>query len=106
GYSPASLDQIVAAWPTVSTGGPLLVSEFAPAGLGPAERPEGFREVWRRVRAHPDVVLGGLAYTWCTQGPEELDRVFGLTTPDGLPTDGSLAALAAAYGGGRDPPAR
>jgi hypothetical protein len=42
-------------------------------------------------------VLGGLAYTWATNGPEELDRVFGLVDADGKATDGALAALSGAY---------
>jgi hypothetical protein len=35
------------------------------------------------VPARPAVVLGGLAYTWATNGPEDLDRVFGLVDADG-----------------------
>jgi len=42
-------------------------------------------------------VLGGLAYTWATNGPEDLDRVFGLVDPSGTPTDGALAAVSDAY---------
>ncbi len=49
------------------------------------------------IRSRPDVVLGGLAYTWATNGPEDLDRVFGLVDPNGVPTDGALAALSSAY---------
>jgi len=52
-------------------------------------------------------VLGGLAYTWATNGPEDLDRVFGLVDTDGKPTDTALSALAAGYLNDRnvgDPP--
>jgi hypothetical protein len=49
------------------------------------------------IRSRPDVVLGGLAYSWATNGPEDLDRVFGLVDPNGVPTDGALAALSGAY---------
>ena len=49
------------------------------------------------IRSRPEVVLGGLAYTWATNGPEDLDRVFGLVDPNGVPTDGALAALSYAY---------
>ena len=38
-----------------------------------------------------------MAYTWSTNGPEELDKVFGLVDPDGVPTDGALDALGTAY---------
>jgi hypothetical protein len=43
------------------------------------------------------VVLGGLAYTWATNGPKDLDRIFGLVDGNGVPTDGALAALSGAY---------
>jgi hypothetical protein len=43
------------------------------------------------------IVLRGLAYTWATNGPEDLDRVFGLVDPQAVPTDGALAALSASY---------
>jgi hypothetical protein len=61
------------------------------------ERPLGFQQQWQVIRSNPGVVLGGLAYTWATNGPEDLDRVFGLVDPNGVPTDGALAALSAAY---------
>jgi hypothetical protein len=32
-----------------------------------------------------------------TNGPEDLDRVFGLVEANGVPTDGGLAALSGAY---------
>jgi hypothetical protein len=77
--------------------GPLIISEFAPGGVGPAERPVGFQQDWAIIRSRPGIVLGGLAYTWATNGPEDLDRVFGLVDPQAVPTDGALAALSAAY---------
>jgi len=52
-----------------------------------------FTWYWSTIRAHPEMVLGGVVYTWATQGPEDLDRVFGLTDADGNPVDGSLDAL-------------
>jgi hypothetical protein len=76
---------------------PLLISEYAPAGVGPAERASGFQQQWSVLRSRPDVVLGGMAYTWATNGPEELDRVFGLVDSNGVPTDGALAAVSGAY---------
>jgi Glycosyl hydrolases family 2, TIM barrel domain len=96
-YSTARLQQIVSSWPNQWPGRPLLISEFAPGGVGPAERPLGFQQQWNVIRSRPDVVLGGLAYTWATNGPEDLDRVFGLVDPNGVPTDGALAALSAVY---------
>ena len=96
-YSPTRLKQIVDAWPSQWLAGPLLISEFAPGGVGPTERPLGFEQEWAIIRSRPDIILGGLAYTWATNGPEELDRVFGLVDANGVPTDGALAALSAAY---------
>jgi hypothetical protein len=96
-YSTPRLQQIVSSWPNQWPGRALLISEFAPGGVGPAERPFGFQQQWNVIRSRPDVVLGGLAYTWATSGPEDLDRIFGLVDPNGVPTDGALAALSAVY---------
>jgi len=106
-YSETRLDEIIARWPDQWIGGPLLISEFGPAGRGPDARAVGYLHDWQRIRARPGVVLGGLAYTWATNGPEDLDRVFGLVDADGKPTDAALSALAAAYLNDRavgDPP--
>ncbi|HLZ25904.1 MAG TPA: hypothetical protein VKV73_01130 [Chloroflexota bacterium] len=96
-YSSSRLQQIVAAWPSQWLGGPLVISEFAPGGVAPAERAVGFEQDWSISRSRPDLVLGGLAYTWATNGPEQLDRVFGLVDPRAVPTDGALAALSVSY---------
>lgn len=96
-YTEQRLQEIVQAWPNQWLNSPLLISEFAPGGVGPTERPVGFQLDWSTLRQRPDVVLGGLAYTWATNGPEQLDRVFGLVDPEGQPTDGALAALSSAY---------
>jgi hypothetical protein len=96
-YSAGRLQDIISAWPTEWPGHALLISEYAPGGVGPAERPLGFQQQWQVIRSRPDVVLGGLAYTWATNGPEDLDRVFGLVDANGVPTDGALAALSGAY---------
>jgi hypothetical protein len=96
-YSTPRLQQIVASWPSQWPGRPLLISEFAPGGAGPTQRPIGLQQDWQTIRSRPGVVLGGLAYTWATNGPEDLDRVFGFVDPNGTPTDGGLAALSTAY---------
>lgn len=96
-YSPDRLRQIIAQWPAQWPGRALVISEFAPGGVAPAERPAGFRQQWAIIRSRPDMVLGGLAYTWATNGPEDLDRVFGLVDPRGVPTDGALTALTESY---------
>jgi hypothetical protein len=96
-YSGVRLKQVIDAWPNRWPGGPLVISEFAPGGVGPAERPLGFEQNWAIIRSRPEFVLGGLAYAWATNGPEELDRVFGLVDAQGVPCDGALAALSASY---------
>jgi beta-galactosidase/beta-glucuronidase len=98
-YSTARLQDIIARWPSQWPGRQLLISEYAPGGMSPTDRPVGFQQEWQIISSRPDVVLGGLAYTWATNGPEDLDRVFGLVDPNGVPTDGALNALGAAYGG-------
>jgi beta-galactosidase/beta-glucuronidase len=96
-YSAGRLKEVIDKWPAQWPGHPLLISEFAPAGVGPAERPIGFEQAWAAIRARPGIVIGGLAYTWAVNGPEELDRVFGLVNAEGQPTDGALGALSATY---------
>ena len=96
-YTDQRLQEIISAWPAQWPGHPLLISEFAPGGVSPAQRPLVFDQQWQLIRSRPRVVLGGLAYTWATNGPEDLDRVFGLVDPNGVPTDGALAALSANY---------
>jgi hypothetical protein len=96
-YSAARMQGVIANWPNQWPGRPLLISEFAPGGMGPSDRPLGFQQLWSLVRSRPGVVLGGMAYVWATNGPEDLDRVFGLVDPSGNPTDGALAALSAEY---------
>jgi hypothetical protein len=87
------LAEVIERWPTHGLDAPLLVSEFSPGGVGAAERPNMLGWYWSTIRAHPKRVIGGVVYTWATRGPEDLDRVFGLTDESGAPVDGSLAAL-------------
>jgi hypothetical protein len=91
-YTPR-LAEVLAAWSSQGLDVALLVSEFAPGGAGPVDRPPGYREMWGMIRGYPDQVLGGAPYVWTTEGPEEVDRVFGLVDGDGQPVDGSLAAI-------------
>ncbi|MCC7104856.1 MAG: hypothetical protein IT307_06910, partial [Chloroflexi bacterium] len=66
-------------------------------GTGPADRPSAFQAQWSLIRSYPDWVIGGAVYTWASDGPEELDRVFGLVDEGRAPRDGSLAAIAQFY---------
>jgi hypothetical protein len=81
------LSTLVDEWPDQGMDGPLWVSEFAPGGMAVPDRPDGFQTMWGYVRRHPDWVLGGAVYAWTRNGPEGVDRTFGLTD-DGTPVDG------------------
>ncbi|HEX6511709.1 MAG TPA: hypothetical protein VF157_05385 [Chloroflexota bacterium] len=93
------LEQALASGPARALGQPLLVSEFAPVGFRPADRPSGYARLWHIILRHQDVVLGGCAYVWSTMGPEPLDRDFGLTGESAQPVDGSLSELASLFRG-------
>ena len=97
-YTPR-LAEILTSWPGQGWDVPLLVSEFAPGGMSPADRPEGFRSMWKMIRGANGWVLGGAVYAWTTDGPEEVDRVFGLVDADGSPVDGAFAAVGSFYRG-------
>jgi hypothetical protein len=88
------LSDIVDTWPDTGFEGALWVSEFAPGTLAVPDRPAGFEAMWSVIRRHPQWVLGGAVYAWTRNGPEGVDRSFGLTD-DGVPVDGrSLDTLA------------
>jgi beta-galactosidase/beta-glucuronidase len=86
------LKDIIANWPKRGLDVPLWASEFAPAGVAPFERTDGFKRMWGYIREQPDEVLGGAVYAWTRNGPEEIDRALGLTD-DGAPFDPSLLAV-------------
>jgi hypothetical protein len=91
-YTPR-IDDALDAWAALGFDVPVLISELSPAGLSPMTRPSGFRDLWARVNRHEQFVLGATPYVWSTDGPEAVDRLFGLTDEDGRPVDGSLAEL-------------
>lgn len=87
------LSRIVDNWPDSGLDTALWVSEFAPGTMAVPDRPDGLRTMWADIRRHPAWVLGGAVYAWTRNGPEGVDRNFGLTD-DGVPVDGrSLNAL-------------
>jgi beta-galactosidase/beta-glucuronidase len=79
--------QILDKWPSSGMDNAIWVSEFAPGTMAVPDRPGGFAAMWRSIRRHPDWVLGGAVYAWTRNGPEGVDRNFGLTD-DGVPVDG------------------
>lgn len=78
---------------------PVLVSEYAPAGVGRAVRGDGFLRLHQLIAdGGGPRVLGEAPYTWTTAGPEAVDDYFGLVDADGHPVDNALAAVALMYG--------
>ncbi len=91
------LGDIVDNWPASGMPVALWVSEFAPGGMAVPDRPDGFATMWGYIRQNPDWVLGGAVYAWTRNGPEGVDRNFGLTD-DGEVADGrSLDRLNALF---------
>jgi hypothetical protein len=81
------LSQILENWPASGIDTALWVSEFAPGTMAVPDRPQGFVDMWATIRSHPRWVLGGAVYAWTRNGPEGVDRNFGLTD-DGVAVDG------------------
>jgi hypothetical protein len=97
-YTPR-VEEVLAEWPAHQFEVPVFVSEFAPAGWSPSERARGFQDMWARVRTHEQLALGAAPYVWSTEGPEAVDRIFGLTDETGRPVDETLAELQRIYRG-------
>ncbi|HEY3107830.1 MAG TPA: glycoside hydrolase family 2 TIM barrel-domain containing protein [Chloroflexota bacterium] len=77
---------------------PLLVSEYAPAGMSRAQRPVGFEHMHGLIGAAGPRVLGSAPYTWTTAGPEAVDAYFGLVDAEGRAVDATAAEIARMYG--------
>jgi hypothetical protein len=75
----------------------LLVSEYAPLGAARWERSDLLREQWATIRVRGTYVLGGAVYIWSTDGPEEVDRAFGLVDEAGQPVDDALDTISDLY---------
>jgi hypothetical protein len=73
------------------------VSEFALLGAERGHRADAFADLWSTIRAHSDYVIGGAVYVWYAEGPEEVDREFGLVDGHGRAVDDALDALGRLY---------
>ncbi|MDO8691201.1 MAG: hypothetical protein Q7R39_14535 [Dehalococcoidia bacterium] len=89
--------QALTDWPKRNMDVPVMISEFAPTGLKPNDRPKGYTQLLDCIAKQNPDALGGFAYVWFTNGPEAIDRVMGLVDSDGRPVDGSLHALGKAF---------
>jgi len=95
-YTPR-LAEILDTWPERGIPTSLLVSEFAPLNAPHGERADRFREIWGVILARSSFVLGGAVYVWSTDGPEEVDRAFGLVDASGTPVDDALDTVSTLY---------
>src|SRR5262249_33988424 len=95
-YTPR-LAEILDNWPDRGVPTSLLVSEVAPLDAARGERADRFREILHTIRARSGHVLGGAVYVWSDDGPEEVDRAFGLVDAGGTPLDDALDAITALY---------
>ncbi len=91
------LERILAEWPEAGLNRPVFISEFGAEEYWFENRAEGYVNMWRMLRAHPEYVLGGAPYVWTTEGPEPTDKKWGLMDRDGRPIDGAFAGLAAEW---------
>jgi hypothetical protein len=92
------LIEILDEWPRQDVDAAVLVTEYGPSfGSDRALRADAFRSLWTMIRSRPDYVLGGAAYVWYAEGPEEVDRDFGLVDPEGQPVDDALATIRDQY---------
>lgn len=89
-------------WPGKEMDVALIISEFAPSGLSPQDRPKGYLHMLRCINKQYPAVLGAFAYVWTTDGPEAIDRTMGLVDGRGQPVDRSLWALGGAFHRGGD----
>jgi hypothetical protein len=87
------------AWPKRGFDVPIFVAEFGTAGVPRHERPAAIERMWNILRDHRSLILGGAVYVWSTEGPEPVDRLFGIVNAEAEPVDGTVAALKALYHG-------
>ncbi len=95
-YTPR-LAEIIEGWPKRGIPTSLLISEYASLNAPHGERADGFRSQWAAIRTRPGYVLGGAVYVWSTDGPEEVDRQFGLVDAAGQPVDDALETISTLY---------
>ncbi|MFN8633303.1 MAG: hypothetical protein U0893_05555 [Chloroflexota bacterium] len=95
-YTPR-LAAILDGWSGSGVPTSLLVSEFAPLNGQRGERAASYREIWSVIRARSSFVLGGSVYVWSTDGPEMVDRSFGLVDASGEAVDDALDTISELY---------
>ncbi|HEY8692245.1 MAG TPA: glycoside hydrolase family 2 TIM barrel-domain containing protein [Chloroflexota bacterium] len=91
------LRPILSAWPDYGLDRPVFVSEFGAEGDTPAQRAQGYLDMWRAIRQYPKFVMGGAPYVWTTQGPEPTDKIWGLMDTQSKPVDQTFALLSVAW---------
>ncbi|MBI3978465.1 MAG: hypothetical protein HY331_09800 [Chloroflexi bacterium] len=91
------LKDVLAEWPKKRFDVPVMVSEYAPAGLSRNDRPDGFRRMWTIIQSSRAFVIGAAPYAWTTEGPEPSDRLFGFVDASGRPLDSTVNAFRELY---------
>ena len=97
-YTPR-MDDVLAQWENQNFDVPVIVSEYAPAGVAPSSRATAMRDLVAHLRPYERLVLGGFPYTWSTDGPEAVDKIFGLTDQNSVPVDETIRELQGMYRG-------
>ena len=88
------LERFLDEWPGLGLDRPLFVTEFGAEPDWAGGRATGYVNMWRSIRAHPRRVLGGAPYVWTTEGPEPVDKKWGLVDGNSQPVDDTFHQLA------------
>ena len=88
------LERILDEWPEHGLERPLFVTEYGAETYWFGDRALGYLAMWRAIRAHSSYVLGGAPYVWTTEGPEPVDKKWGLMDGNSEPVDDTFEQLA------------
>ena len=88
------LERVLDEWPHNELYRPLFVTEFGAEPDWSGGRSLNYVGMWRMIRAHPDFALGGAPYVWTTEGPEPVDKKWGLMDGQSRPVDETFQQLA------------
>lgn len=87
------LERILDEWPAWEIDRPLFITEFGADPSWEGGRALNYVSMWRMIRSHPDFALGGAPYAWTTEGPEPVDKIWGLMDSNSQPVDETFHQL-------------
>ncbi len=87
------LERILDEWPQWGLERPLFITEFGADPSWEGRRSINYVSMWRMIRLHPEYVFGGAPYAWTTEGPEPVDKIWGLMDADIQPVDDAFNQL-------------